>query len=139
MPTENGQPLGDDELLSIVASRLSAAGNGDGSGASSERKDLLDYYKGEPYGNERVGFSSVVTREVMEAVEWAMPGIVRVFMSGDQVVSFSPVGPEDEEAAEQETDIVNHYIQTHQDWYEQSCAWIKAALLYPNAYLKVGM
>jgi hypothetical protein len=37
-----------------------------------------------------------------------MPNLMDIFAGSDEVVRFEPVGPEDEEAAQQETDYVNH-------------------------------
>ena len=37
-----------------------------------------DYYMGKPYGNEVNGKSSVTTREVAEAVDGAMPQLLKI-------------------------------------------------------------
>ena len=63
--------MGDDELVNLIERKLENAINGDGSPESDARQKTMDYYLGEKYGNEREGHSSVVTREVFEAVEWA--------------------------------------------------------------------
>lgn len=132
----SGEPMSDDELAAYVKIRAERALNrGDGA-LSEQRQDALDYYMAEPYGDEEDGRSSYVTQEVAEAVEWAMPSLIRVFMSGERVVKFDAVGPEDEPAAEQETDTVNHVLLHQQEGFMEMYSWIKDALLYPNAYIK---
>lgn len=111
--------------------------NSDGNELSEIRQESLDAYLGEKMGNERDGRSSYVTREVLEAVEWALPSLLRTFTAGDQIVVFDPVGPEDEAQAEQETDIVNHYLLNENNGFMAFLEWFKDALLYPNGYAKV--
>ena len=57
----------DDQIASICRSEIDNASGRSGGDISQERADALDYYFGEPYGNEVEGRSSVVTREVMES------------------------------------------------------------------------
>lgn len=127
------------ELKSWITSKLSATLNEDGNELSSGREENYDYYMGKPYGDERDGYSKFVTREVFEAVEWAMPSIMRAFTSGDRVVSFAPCGPGDEAEADQETDIVNHYLFTESDGFVVLYEGVKDALVNPNAYIKAWM
>lgn len=104
---------------------------------TDDQSDALDYYYGRPYGNEEYGRSQVTTREVMEAVEWSLPSLIRVFLSGDTTAKFSPVGPEDEQAAEQETDVVNHVFREQNNGFLVCYDWFKDALLQRNGYVKV--
>ena len=128
--------MGDDELVNLIERKLENAINGDGSPESDARQKVMDYYLGERYGNEREGHSSVVTREVFEAVEWAIPSIMRVF-SGERVASFIPEGHEDEQAAEQETDVVNHLLFEMENGYLALQSWVKDCLMYPTGYSKI--
>src|SRR5574343_441752 len=100
----------DSELASYLRRKIDSSLNDDGDEVSTRRQRNLDYYKGELYGNERDGQSKVVTRECLEAVEWAMPSIMRVFSGSGSAVTFEPVGPEDVEAADQETDVVRYHL-----------------------------
>ena len=52
------------------------------------RRKALQYYNRENYGNEVEGRSTIVTGEVAEAVDGAIPGLMRVFTQGDEVVQF---------------------------------------------------
>ena len=78
-----------------------------GTEISADRESAMDAYLGEPYGNEEEGRSDVVTRDVLEVIEWMMPPLMRVFTAGDDVVEYKPEGPEDEAAAQQATDYIN--------------------------------
>lgn len=126
----------DDELVAVLGRRIDAAMNDEDGDLSDIRQDAFDYYVGKPYGNERDGFSKVRTREVLEAVEWALPSILRVFTGSERIVSFDPEGPEDESLAEQETDVVNHVLLKKNEGFVALHHWFKDALLYPNGYVK---
>ena len=126
------------DLKARVKQAISQSVNGyTDSDIQQSQDQALDYYYGRPYGNEIDGSSSVVTREVMEVIDWEMPSLLRVFVSGDRVVEFKPVGPEDEEQAQQESDVVNHTIMEENDGFLIFHDWFKDALLQKNGYVKV--
>jgi hypothetical protein len=66
-----------------------------------------DYYLGRPYGNEVAGKSSVTTREVAEAVDGALPQLIKCFAQSD-IVEFTPQNDGDATVAENVTAYVNH-------------------------------
>jgi hypothetical protein len=76
-----------------------------------EQAEATDYYKGEPFGDEVEGRSQVVVTSVRDTIRMIMPSLMRFFFGGPRVWSFTPTGPEDEEAAEQATDYVEYVIQ----------------------------
>lgn len=124
------------EVVRILKSQISNAISGYNSTLESDQSDALDYYHGKKYGNEQEGRSQIVTREVLETVEWMMPSLLRVFTS-NRYVQFDPVGPEDEEQCEQETDYVNHVITKDNNAFLIFHDWFKDALLLKNAYVKI--
>lgn len=126
----------EDELLNVVESYIANSSLTRTSELDEDVADALDYYYGKPFGNEIEGRSSVVTRDVLEAVEWALPSIVRVFASGDRFVEFDPVGPEDVELADQETQYINHLIIKKNNGWKMFYDWFKGAMLQKNAYVK---
>ena len=67
-----------------------------------------DYYLGKPYGNEVSGKSSVTTREVAEAVDGALPQLLKIFTQSVDVVEFTPQNDGDAMVAENVTSYVNH-------------------------------
>ena len=133
------EQMDDLELVKIVSEKLERALNAADGGLSQRRRDLFDRYLGALEGSEREGYSKFTTREVLEAVEWAMPSLVRIFTAGDKIVSFDAVGPEDEDAADQETDVVNYSVNRSNggDGFIALYSFIKDALINPTAYAKV--
>ena len=104
---------------------------------SKERSEALDYYLGEKFGNEVEGRSQVVSYDVQDTIESALPQLLKIFVSGDQVVKFDAKGPEDQEAADQETDYVNHVVMETNPGYRIFYEWFKDALMQKNGYVKV--
>lgn len=133
------EAMSEHEVVKYLCEKIDDALNLDGGDLSEVRQRNFNLYVGKPYGNERDGYSSVVTRETLETVEWALPSILRVFTSGDRVVEFVPVGPEDEKAAEQETDIANHYLLKENNGFLALHHWYKDALMYPNGYVELDI
>lgn len=130
-------PMTDDEVIAYLWQKASVALNDTDDELSQDRQNVLGYYYGNEYGDEREGFSQQRTREVLEVVEWALPSLLRIFLSGPNAVTFTPVGEEDQEAAERESDVINHLLLRRNTYYSAVRSWFKDALLYPNGYLKV--
>lgn len=130
--------ISDEKVREFVGRKVHAALNRDDGDISETRETALKRYRGEKYGNERDGYSQFCTREVMETIEWVLPSVLRVFNSGDQVVSFDAKGPDDEQSAEQDTDVVNHKILKANggDGFVALYSWFKDILMYPNGYIK---
>ncbi len=109
---------------------------------SRDRLEALRFYRGDnlkDYGDSGDGLSTVVSRDTMEAVESMMPSLVRPFVAGEEVVSFEPVGPEDEEGSRQATDYVNHVFSTHNNAFRVVHDSMKDGLLYRLGVAKTVM
>jgi hypothetical protein len=102
---------------------------------ADDRTKALDYYLGNPLGNEIDGRSQVVSRDVWDTVEWIKPQIADIFCSGDEVVAFAPVNKEDVQAAEQETQFINHVITQKNEWFPVWYNWSHDALLQKVGYV----
>lgn len=100
-----------------------------------DREKALDQYLGNPYGNEIDGRSQIVMRDVMDTIEWIKPALMKIFASTDEVCVFNPVGPEDVEQAEQETDYVNHVLMVKNNGFLILHDWFHDALLQKNGYV----
>jgi len=74
-------------------------------------KKATDYYLGKEYGNEVKGKSSVTTREVAEAVDGALPQLLKIFTQSVDVVEFTPQNDGDATVAENVTAYVNHIFE----------------------------
>ena len=124
------------ELLAIIEShRADSLGVEDGE-LSNERAMAMDRYHGRLYGNEMEGRSSVVSKDLSEAVDWAMPAIMRIFTQGGVIAEFGPVSQEDESQAEIETDYVNQVIMKDNEGWIALHDAIKDTLLLKNGYVK---
>jgi hypothetical protein len=66
-----------------------------------------------------------------------MPSLMEIFTAGDEVVRFEPMGPEDVQAAEQETDYVNHVFMQQNAGFLVLYSFIKDALLSKVGVVKV--
>ncbi len=93
-----------------------------------ERTRALNYYLRAPYGNEVDGRSKVVTGEVAEAIDGALPQLMRVFTASDDIVEFEPVSEEDIEAAKQATEYCNYVFYKDNDGLLILHNWMKDAL-----------
>ena len=129
--------LSDGEILYRIEQEEQIAYGINDSALSDDRAAAIDYYLGEPFGNEVEGRSQVISMDVQDTIESALPQLLKVFVSGDRVVQFDPKGPEDVEASEQETDYVNHVVMEKNDGYKVFYVWMKDALLSKNGYVKV--
>lgn len=129
--------MSDDELLSLVKRKVETSHQWYGSGKlSSKRIDADRYYRGDPMGNELDGRSQVVSRDVAEAIDGAMPSLMRVFCGGEQVCAFEPHGQEDEEASKQATDYINHIFMSENEGFMILYTWFKDSLLKKNGIVK---
>jgi len=122
-------------LNAIEAAEGESYGYENDGSLSSERAAALDAYYGKNTSPAPEGNSQVVSRDLFDTVETIAPSLVRIFAgSGDEVVKFEPIGPEDEEQARQETLYVNHVITERNNWQQVFHDWAKDALLTKNAY-----
>jgi uncharacterized protein YchJ len=74
----------------------------------------------------------------MEAVEGMLPSLVRPFVAGDQVVSYEPTGPEDEDGAKQAADYDN-YVFTHNNAFRVIYDSMKDGLMFRLGVAKTVM
>lgn len=94
-------PMRDSELCALIDRELrSAIGVDDAFAADRER--AMEFYMGEAAGELAapavMGRSRVVSKDLMDTVEWAMPGLMEA-LTGDDIVSFEPDSEEDEQGA----------------------------------------
>ena len=102
-----------DKLRKAVQREAAACMGRDGSALSQARADLKRRYLGYGYEQDKElserGLSTYVDRSLMEVVEWAKPGLMRVFC-GDEIVRFDPKTPQQEQAADDATLYVNQVV-----------------------------
>lgn len=130
--------MDDNELGSVIRSEIQQAQNYFETEFADARMKAIDYYLGEPLGNERDGFSSVVSHDFADVVETLMPSLMRIFTSSDKFVRYAPRTAEDAQRAEQLTDYVNYIINQDNDGYRVIHTFIKDSLLFKLGVIKFG-
>ena len=131
--------MDDGTLKALLQEERSNALGVNAANLADERARALDYYLGD-MGEDmpsQDGRSSAVSSDVSDTVEGMLPGLMDVFAGSDEVIRFEPVGPEDEAAAEQETDYVNHVFMQKNPGFLVLYTFIKDALLSKNGIVKI--
>lgn len=103
-----GDEIDDAMLVTLLEQENRAAIGYLSDQVSQEQDDNLERYLGMPYGDEEDGASNVMSYDVAEVVDWALPDLLEPFISGDRIVEFEPNRPEDEEFCEHAADLTNH-------------------------------
>ena len=133
----NAEPMAESTLQAIVKEEIHTAIGFVGGDISEDRRRAMDYYLGDPFGNEQEGRSAVVSSDVQDTIEAVMPDLVEIFAGGDIVVRYEPENPEDEEFAKQATEYANYIWNKDNDGFGVTHDWIKDALLQKNGVIKI--
>ena len=131
------EKITEEELVTRIRGEISDSLGYMGDVISTQREQAMKYYYGLPFGNEVEGRSQFVDSTVQDTIEWIKPSLMRVFASGDEMVKFSPHGPEDVEMAKQATDYVNYVFTKDNPGWEIMYSWFTDALLSKNGIVKV--
>jgi hypothetical protein len=99
---------------------------------ATERESAMKEYYRAPYGTEAEGWSSIVTSDVQDTIEWILPALLKIFTSTDRAVSFDPVRAEDVDGAEQATDACNYVFYKQNDGFLTLYTAFKDALTVKN-------
>ena len=127
----------EEEIVTRVRGEITDSLGYMGDTISQQREQAMQYYYGLPFGNEVAGRSQYVDSTVQDTIEWIKPSLMRVFASGDEMVKFTPHGPEDVAMAKQATDYVNYVFTKDNDGWEILYSWFTDALLSKNVIVKV--
>ena len=127
----------EEEIVTRVRGEITDSLGYMGDTISQQREQAMQYYYGLPFGNEVAGRSQYVDSTVQDTIEWIKPSLMRVFASGDEMVKFTPHGPEDVAMAKQATDYVNYVFTKDNDGWEILYSWFTDALLSKNGIVKV--
>ena len=130
----------EDELKALVAAQKADAMSAmNAAFLAEERANAMDFYLGrmETEMPAQEGRSKTVSTDVADTIEGLMPSLMDIFAGSDEVVRFEPVGPEDEAAAQQETDYVNHVFMQQNPGFMILYSFIKDALLSKVGIVKV--
>lgn len=126
------------ELKSLLAAEITGALGHTTGDLADQRAQAMDYYLGDMSAHlpSPDGRSKVVSSDVQDTVESIMPSLMEIFSGGDEVAKFNPVGPEDEAAAEQETDYVNHVFYQECNGFLVLHDLLKDTLIQKNGVVK---
>lgn len=118
------------DLLSLVANeRKAAIGFDNDAVLLDERGKSLEYMKGEMRDVPALPMrSKAVSTDVNDAIETLLPDLIEIFTGTDDVIAFTAVGEEDEPAAQQETDYINHVVFHENDGFMLFYTGFKDAL-----------
>jgi len=116
----------DDAKLATILSRESAkALDHWENGLRKEQEKALRYYVGHQYDGdddaEMDTWSKVVSRDVAEVVDWSLPEIVKLFLEQDVIGQFEAKDPEDEQAAEQASEYIQHVLKLSTTTSKMGC------------------
>jgi hypothetical protein len=132
--------MDEDDVLAVVAQELGNAVGQDGDDLSKARTEALNAYEGRPWagGEPQAGRSGVVMRSVLEAIEWVLPAVLRMFVSSDKIATIESTrpGPTEEEAAEQATQYVSAIFFKDNDGFSLLHDWLKDGLLQRLGWTK---
>ena len=100
----------------------------------------MEFYLGQAKGElappEVQGRSSVVSKDLLDVVEWAMPGLMEA-CTGEDIVAFEPDNEQDEQGAEDATRYVNHLIFEKNNGFVTLHDAIKSCLIARMGVVKV--
>ncbi len=121
-----------EELLELLRNKEQAAAHYIHGTLGTEREKAMQAYHRLPYGNEQEGWSSVITSDVQDTVEWLLPSLLKTFTSTDKAVSFEPSTANDVKGAEQATDACNYVFYKQNNGFLILYTAIKDALTLGN-------
>lgn len=128
--------LTSEDLKAIVQAEIANCEGQAGSELVNERADNLNRYFARAYGNEQEGRSSVVSPDVRDTIEWAMPTLIRMLYS-ENIVEFDPEEAKDIDAAKQATEYVRYIWDRDNPGFLNTYSWIKDTLISKNGLLKI--
>jgi len=128
--------ISDDELSAQLDSEIQGATGYANTELSNQREEAMQYYLGEPFGNEIDGRSEIVTTDVRDTVEYIMPSLMRIFTTHNNIAEFEPQGPEDVEMAQQATDYCNYVFNRQNNGFKVLYDAFKDALISKTGIIK---
>ena len=129
------EPMDEEEFRYTVFQAIEDAQTYIDSYIAPEREQAMSYYLANPFGNEEDGRSQVVLTEVRDTILAMLPSLLRIFTGGDKVLEFVPKGPEDVEAAQQATDMIDYIFMQENNGFRVLHDAMKDGLLLKTGVL----
>ena len=103
----------------------------------ADRAKADKFYNAKALGNEKKGRSQIIIPSLSNTVEWMLPGLMRIFYSGEDVVDINPIGAEDELKSKLMKSKVNFDFK-NAGGFKLLYTFFKDALLYKQGVIKYG-
>ncbi len=130
----------DADLITLIDRELKASIGADDLSAS-DRARAMEFYLGEAKGDllppEVDGRSKVVSKDLMDTVEWMMPSLMGMFASADDIIRFEPESRDDEQGCQDATAYVGYLIHRKNEGFTVIHDAIKSALIQRVGVIKV--
>lgn len=126
------EPMTDAQLIGVIEERESKAA--DAKPTAQFYSEAFNTYVGGPLGNELPDRSRIVMMEMFSVIEWIKPVLAKIFFGGPSVVKFRPTKTTSVDAAEQESEYINHLVTQRNDGFTTVMNWFTDAMINRNAY-----
>lgn len=80
--------------------------------------------------------SSLVSTDVTDTIEWALPSLIKVFTGGDEVVTVQGSSEEDDKNAEIMQELLVYQLQRQNRFFPVLYNWMKDALITGMGFIK---
>jgi hypothetical protein len=130
--------MNEDTVRATLEMEIGLATGWDGDELSALRADALQYYFAEKPKAGLEGSSSVISTDVADMLEAVVAQMMPGF-TGDAVVEFDANNAEDEDQAQEESDIVNFIILEQNRGFVLLQEAVRDALLLRNGWIKVWL
>lgn len=124
--------MDDDTLLNLLQIRESESAQFVMGTLAHERRESQKEFYRQPYGTEEEGWSSIVTSETQDTVEWILPDLLDMFLSTEDAVVFDPTEEADAKGAEEATQAVNYVFHKQNNGFMTLYTAFKDALIVKN-------
>ncbi len=124
--------LDESEIKAILGARKVAAENYTSQEAKESRDLARHYFDGELFGDEVKDRSQVILTVVRDKINAAMPSLMKVFTSGDRVVTFRANRPQDVKILKNADRRVNSIVMEENEGFRILYTWFFDALLEKN-------
>lgn len=131
----------DNDTLIRIIDRERAQGIGRADNVESDRRAANEFYMGEATGRlapmDIEDRSRVVSKDMMDAIEWIMPSLMRMFASTDDIIKFEPQARGDEQACRDATQYCAYILNRANPGFIVLHDAIKSALITRTGVVKV--
>jgi hypothetical protein len=139
-PSGSSKTMTDAALCALI-DRERDNGIGANDQMQSDREAAMQFYNGEAIGKlappEVEGRSRVVSKDLMDTVEWMMPSLMRMFAGTDDVVRFEPTAQGDEQNCTDATEYCGYILHRKNEGFTVLHDAIKSCLITRMGIVKV--